>query len=45
VVLFPLELLSLFVFCFLAPLVCYYFDFLDKDKEFTLCYKCVATKE
>ncbi len=45
VVLFPLEFLSLVVFCFLGPLICYYFDFLDRDKEFTLCYKCVATKE
>jgi SAM-dependent methyltransferase len=45
VVLFPLELLSLVVFCFLSPLVCYYFDSFDTDKEFTLCYKCVATKE
>jgi SAM-dependent methyltransferase len=45
VLLFPLELLSLAVFCFLSPLICYYLDFLDRDKEFTLCYKCVATKE
>ena len=44
IILFPLELLSLGLFSFLAPLCCYYLDRLDRKKEFTLCYKCSALK-
>jgi SAM-dependent methyltransferase len=42
--LFPLELFCLAVFCFLLPFICYYLDWLDKKKEFTLCYRCRARK-
>jgi len=42
--LFPLELVSLGIFCFLLPVCCYYLDFLDTKKEFTLCYQCRAGK-
>lgn len=45
VVFFPLELLSLAFFCFLSPLACYYLDLIDRDKEFTLCYKCFAVRD
>ena len=41
---FPLEILSLGVFSFLCPLVCNLLDGLDRKKEFTLCYRCSATK-
>lgn len=44
VLLFPLELTTLFLFCFLSPIACYYLDRFDKKKEFTLGYKCLATK-
>ncbi len=44
VLLFPAELLSLALFCFVGPLLCYYLDYLDRDKEFTLCYRCLATR-
>ena len=43
-VLFPLEILTLFFFCILSPIACYYLDRLDKKKEFTLGYCCVAMK-
>ncbi len=42
--LFPIELLSMALFCLLGPLVCYYLDRFDTDREFTLCYRCLATK-
>lgn len=41
---FPLELISLVLFCFLTPILCYYLDYLDCRKEFTLCYRCIAVK-
>ncbi len=44
VALLPLELLSLFVFCFLTPILCFYLDRLDRKQEFTLGYRCVALK-
>lgn len=44
ILLFPLEILSLGVFSFLLPLFCNCVDGLDRKKEFTLCYKCSATK-
>ena len=44
VLLFPLELISLLSFCLLGPVICYYLDGLDRKKEFTLCYKCLAVK-
>ncbi len=44
IVLFPLEILSLGLFSFLVPLCCFYLDGLDRKKEFTLCYKCSASK-
>lgn len=44
VLLFPLELLSLAFFCFLCPLLCYYLDPLDREKTFTLGYRCSAVK-
>lgn len=40
----PLELLSLFLFCFVAPILCYYLERFDRKKEFTLCYQCRAEK-
>ena len=43
-ILLPLELVSLLSFCVVAPVVCYYLDRLDRKKEFTLCYKCLAVK-
>jgi SAM-dependent methyltransferase len=42
--LFPLELASLGLFCLILPVCCYYLDFLDAKKEFTLCYQCRARK-
>ncbi len=42
--LLPLELVSLAVFCFLVPIICYYLDRLDRKKEFTLIYQCTAVK-
>ena len=42
--LLPLELLSLVLFGFLAPILCFYLDGLDRKKEFTLGYRCVALK-
>jgi len=44
VLLFPLEFVSLAVFCFALPLVCFYLDRLDLDQKFTLCYRCRAVK-
>lgn len=44
VVFFPLELASLVLFCFLLPVVCFYLDRLDGQKEFTLGYRCEAFK-
>ena len=44
VLLFPLEVLSLGMFCFCLPLVCYYLDRLDSKREFTLGYQCMAVK-
>jgi SAM-dependent methyltransferase len=44
VILFPIELLSLFLFCFLGPLLCFYLDRCDRTKDFTLCYQCKAVK-
>ncbi len=43
-VLFPVELLSMGLFCFLAPLACYYLDRLDAKREFTLGYRVRAVK-
>jgi SAM-dependent methyltransferase len=42
---FPLELLSLSLFCFCLPVLCYYLDRLDSRQEFTLGYRCVVVKE
>ncbi|HSR69739.1 MAG TPA: methyltransferase domain-containing protein [Acidobacteriota bacterium] len=44
VLLSPLELLSLGLFCFLVPVLCSYLDVLDRKKEFTLLYRCRASK-
>lgn len=44
VLLFPVELLVLFLFCFLSPLLCYYLDRFDRKREFTLGYRCSAVK-
>ena len=43
-VLFPLEGLALFACCLAGPVACYYLDGLDRKKEFTLCYRCLAVK-
>lgn len=40
----PLELVSLVLFCLFSPLICYYLDGLDRKKEFTLGYRCLAVK-
>lgn len=42
--LLPFELLSLGTFCFALPIACYYLDRLDRKKEFTLIYRCLASK-
>ena len=44
IILFPLELLSLGCFSFLAPLCLNPLDRIDGKKEFTLCYRCSAIK-
>jgi SAM-dependent methyltransferase len=44
VLLFPFELVSMGVFCFLMPLLCYYLDRLDAKREFTLGYRVRAVK-
>jgi SAM-dependent methyltransferase len=44
IVLLPLELASLALFCFLGPLACYYLDRFDRKREFTLCYRVHAVK-
>ncbi len=44
VLLFPLELASLTLFCFLSPLLCHALDGFDKRREFTLGYRCEAVK-
>jgi SAM-dependent methyltransferase len=43
--LLPLEVIVLALFCFLFPLVCFYLDPLDRNREFTLCYRCLAVKD
>lgn len=40
----PFEILSLALFCFVAPIVCFYLEPLDRKKEFTLLYRCRAKK-
>lgn len=42
--LFPLELASLALCCFVSPLICNALDGLDKRREFTLGYRCEAIK-
>ncbi len=42
--LIPFELLSLGACCFALPVACYYLDRLDRKKEFTLIYRCLAVK-
>jgi SAM-dependent methyltransferase len=44
ILLFPIELLSLILFCFAAPMLCYYLDRLDRSSDFTLCYWVRAVK-
>jgi len=44
-VLLPLELLSLGLFCFLAPLACSFLDRLDRTGEFALCYRVRAVRK
>lgn len=44
VVLFPIELATLALFCFALPIACYYLDVFDRNREFTLGYRCLATK-
>lgn len=44
VLFFPLEMVTLFLFDFLSPIACYYLDRLDRKREFTLGYKCFASK-
>jgi SAM-dependent methyltransferase len=44
VALFPVELATLFFCCFVIPLLCFYLDRLDEKKEFTLCYRVLASK-
>ncbi|MEE8584032.1 MAG: class I SAM-dependent methyltransferase [Acidobacteriota bacterium] len=41
----PFELLSLGACCFALPICCYYLDRLDRKKEFTLIYRCLAAKK
>jgi SAM-dependent methyltransferase len=44
IVLFPLEVTSLVLFCGFLPLLCYYLDRFDGVREFTLGYKVKAFK-
>ncbi|MFB3903969.1 MAG: class I SAM-dependent methyltransferase [Acidobacteriota bacterium] len=44
VLLFPLELAMLALFCVVFPITCYYLDSLDGNREFTLGYRCLAQK-
>lgn len=44
ILLFPLELLFMAVFCFVVPLACFYLDRLDSRREFTLSYRAEARK-
>ncbi len=43
-VFFPFYLLSLPIFSFFIPLICFYLDKLDRKKEYTLGYKCYCVK-
>ncbi len=42
--LFPLEILTLGLFCFVLPLGCYFLDRFDEKREFTLGYACRVIK-
>ena len=42
--LLPLELIAVGLFCFLAPLLCFYLDRFDRVREFTLGYQCIAVR-
>ncbi|RPI29236.1 MAG: class I SAM-dependent methyltransferase [Acidobacteria bacterium] len=42
--LFPIELASLALFCLALPIACYYLDYFDAHPEFTLGYRCLARK-
>ena len=42
--LLPLELIAVGLFCFWAPLLCFYLDRFDRDQEFTLGYQCIAVR-
>lgn len=42
--LLPLEAATVAACCFLAPIACFYLDALDRNQEFTLCYRCTAQK-
>jgi len=44
VILAPVELVTLATCCFCLPIMCYYLDRLDRRREFTLCYRCVAVR-
>ncbi|MFZ0429385.1 MAG: class I SAM-dependent methyltransferase [Acidobacteriota bacterium] len=44
VLFYPLELLSMGLFCFVLPVACYYLDRLDSKREFTLGYSVRAVK-
>lgn len=44
VLLFPVELATLGLFCFAFPIACYYLDGFDRNREFTLGYRCLARK-
>ncbi len=44
VLLFPLELVTLGLFCLAFPIACYYLDSFDGNREFTLGYRCLARK-
>ncbi|HBI23200.1 MAG: hypothetical protein A2Y48_08990 [Nitrospirae bacterium RIFCSPLOW2_12_42_9] len=44
ILLFPLEILFVFLFVGFFPVVLNQIDFLDKEKRCTLCYKCLCTK-
>jgi len=44
VLFFPVELVTLSLFCLVIPIACYYLDRFDGNREFTLGYRCVAEK-
>lgn len=45
VILYPFFIISVYVCGIIMPLICFYLDVLDKQKDFTLGYQCYCLKE